>query len=258
MEGRKVNITEEGKGEDKVYITVRPSREGIQRWAAEKGFQPATAEQVFWLANILSNLSAHPYLRGRLVLKGGTALNLFVLDTPRLSVDLDLDYIGKVEKEGMLKERPEVERAIESVLGAISLGFRKRSEYAATIYRVQYRSVLVGGGAVDVEINWLMRLPLLPPQERDCDFLALRVKAKTLATEELMAGKMKAFLERGEGRDLFDLYMMAKGEIIDDRPLQHGERAKHLRQQRHRDRGSEGVSARACPRLGREGDTPKA
>jgi len=36
-----------------------------------------------------------------------------------------------------------------------SLGFRKRSEYAATIYRVQYRSVLVGGGAVDVEINWL-------------------------------------------------------------------------------------------------------
>jgi len=70
MEGRKVNITEEGKGEDKVYITVRPSREGIQRWAAEKGFQPATAEQVFWLANILSNLSAHPYLRGRLVLKG--------------------------------------------------------------------------------------------------------------------------------------------------------------------------------------------
>jgi len=47
-----------------------------------------------------------------------------------------------------------------------------------------------------------------------------------------MAGKMKAFLERGEGRDLFDLYMMAKGEIIDDRPLQHGERAKHLREYR--------------------------
>jgi hypothetical protein len=37
-----------------------------------------------------------------MVLKGGTALNLFVLDVPRLSVDIDLNYIGAADRETML------------------------------------------------------------------------------------------------------------------------------------------------------------
>ena len=35
--------------------------------------------------------------KNRLVLKGGTALNLFFFDLPRLSVDIDLNYVGKLE-----------------------------------------------------------------------------------------------------------------------------------------------------------------
>jgi hypothetical protein len=38
--------------------------------------------------NVLEGINANPYLQERLVLKGGTALNLFVFDLPRLSVDL--------------------------------------------------------------------------------------------------------------------------------------------------------------------------
>jgi len=54
-------------------------------------------------------------LKNRLVLKGGTALNLFFFEVPRLSVDIDLNYVGKTERQEMLLERPEVERALESV-----------------------------------------------------------------------------------------------------------------------------------------------
>ncbi|HXN21293.1 MAG TPA: nucleotidyl transferase AbiEii/AbiGii toxin family protein [Candidatus Dormibacteraeota bacterium] len=50
----------------------------------------------------------HSFLRNKLVLKGGTALNLFYLDLARLSVDIDLNYIGREE---MLSERPDVTKA---------------------------------------------------------------------------------------------------------------------------------------------------
>jgi len=48
-------------------------------------------------------------------LKGGTALNMFVLDLPRLSVDIDLNYVGALDREGMLAERPRIEQAAQAV-----------------------------------------------------------------------------------------------------------------------------------------------
>jgi predicted nucleotidyltransferase component of viral defense system len=65
--------------------------------------------------SILDGINTHPFLKNRLVLKGGTALNLFFFEVPRLSVDIDLNYVGKTERQEMLLERPEVERALESV-----------------------------------------------------------------------------------------------------------------------------------------------
>jgi hypothetical protein len=49
-------------------------------------------------------LARHSFLRGKLALKGGTALNLFYLGLKRLSVDIDLNYIGHVDRDGMLAE----------------------------------------------------------------------------------------------------------------------------------------------------------
>jgi hypothetical protein len=54
-------------------------------------------------------LRSHPFLKQRIVLKGGTALNAFVLHLPRLSVDIDLNYIGSSDREVMLAERPKAE-----------------------------------------------------------------------------------------------------------------------------------------------------
>jgi predicted nucleotidyltransferase component of viral defense system len=50
------------------------------------------------LLELLAGLESHPYLRGRLALKGGTALNVFVFDLPRLSVDIDLNYVGAADR----------------------------------------------------------------------------------------------------------------------------------------------------------------
>ncbi len=48
------------------------------------------------LLTLLNAFCEHPQLAGKLALKGGTALNLFLFDVPRLSVDIDLNYVGAI------------------------------------------------------------------------------------------------------------------------------------------------------------------
>jgi hypothetical protein len=71
---------------------------------------------------LLIEFHKHSVLHGKLVLKGGTAVNLFYLDLVRLSVDIDLNYIGQLDREGMLQERPEIVKAVEQV--SLALGYK--------------------------------------------------------------------------------------------------------------------------------------
>ena len=91
---------------------MRISREELLAQSTATGFRAEMLERVVYLLGLLENFSNHPYLKGRWALKGGTALNLFVLDLPRLSVDIDLNYVGAAERETMLSERPKFEEAI--------------------------------------------------------------------------------------------------------------------------------------------------
>jgi predicted nucleotidyltransferase component of viral defense system len=77
------------------------------------GFPPDNLEKLLRLRELLTEFHKHPFLRNRLVLKGGTAINLFYLDLARLSVDIDLNCIAQVDREKMLAERPDVVRAVE-------------------------------------------------------------------------------------------------------------------------------------------------
>ena len=77
----------------------------------------------------------------RIALKGGTALNLFVLDVPRLSVDIDLNVVGAVERETMLSERPKVEQALGAVCSRLGLQVRRApGEHAGGKWRLAYSS----------------------------------------------------------------------------------------------------------------------
>lgn len=73
------------------------------------GFRAEILEKVMRLVELLNELFDNTFLKQRLVLKGGTALNLFYFDLPRLSVDIDLNYIGSVDRNTMLEERKELE-----------------------------------------------------------------------------------------------------------------------------------------------------
>jgi hypothetical protein len=70
------------------------TRDQLQGAASDTGFSADSLGKVWMLVRLLNAIVAHPFLRTRVALKGGTALNLFVFDVPRLSVDIDVDYVG--------------------------------------------------------------------------------------------------------------------------------------------------------------------
>lgn len=80
------------------------SGEHFLRLAAEKGFQAEALEKAVRLLELLEALSHHPFLKDRIALKGGTALNLFVFDTPRLSVDLERASRDLFDTRALLRE----------------------------------------------------------------------------------------------------------------------------------------------------------
>lgn len=87
------------------------SLEYLERCAADSGFQIGPLEKITRLGEFVSHIARHTVLSKSLALKGGTALNLCFGPPKRLSVDLDFNYIGYVEREKMLEDRPQIEAA---------------------------------------------------------------------------------------------------------------------------------------------------
>lgn len=199
------------------------SREYLERLGAETGFRPDTLEKVLRLERLLTGIRRHPLLGERLVLKGGTALNLFFGGpVPRLSVDLDLNYVRAVDREEMLREKPEVERALRLLAEGDRYRLQwGRDEHAGRKIYLWYRSGLGSDDHIELDVNFLHRVPLVPAVERDGwtldpDFPCRAVLA---GTEEILAGKILALLDRGAPRDLYDVASMAGGQFPHDADL---------------------------------------
>ena len=129
--------------------------------AESTGFRAEMIEKVLHLLNLLDKLNRHPMLKGKWVLKGGTALNLFIFDLPRLSVDIDLNYVGALEREAMLADRPKVEQAAQAVFSREGFTTKRTpTEHAGGKWRLSYQSYTGQSGNLEVDMNFMFRLPL--------------------------------------------------------------------------------------------------
>jgi predicted nucleotidyltransferase component of viral defense system len=186
------------------------------------GFGAANLEKALRLKEVLREFARHPFLEGRLVLKGGTAVNLFLFGLPRLSVDIDLNYVGHLEREEMLKERPLVEQAVEQVCRGLGYQVQRgANDYALLGYYLGFTNHADRNDRIQVEINFLMRVCALPPAELKAGRLADEPTCRypLLAVEELMSGKLKAMIERSHPRDLYDLYRFQQSRRQHDAEL---------------------------------------
>ncbi|OGT42686.1 MAG: hypothetical protein A3F13_09490 [Gammaproteobacteria bacterium RIFCSPHIGHO2_12_FULL_40_19] len=137
------------------------STERLYYEAESTGFRPEILEKVIYLIHLLSRFSEDPFLKDRFVLKGGTALNLFCFNYPRLSVDIDINYIGSADREIMLQEKSQIESAIENiVLDEKMIPQRKPSEHAGGKWVIRYPSAVQGQGVIEIDLNYLDRVPL--------------------------------------------------------------------------------------------------
>ncbi len=170
------------------------------------------------LVRLLRMIVAHPFLGPRVALKGGTALNLFVFDLPRLSVDIDLNYVGAADRETMLAERPKLDAALGQVAGRLGLIVKRvPGDHAGGKWRLSYTSALGRPGVLEVDVNFLLRVPLWDPSPRDSrPFLGDVARQVPLLDEhEIAAGKLAALLARGASRDLFDARALLASEVLD-------------------------------------------
>jgi hypothetical protein len=156
----------------------------ITRLARDTGFLADNLEKVPRLRELLIELHKHPFLKGKLVLKGGTALNLFYLGLARLSVDIDLNYIAHVGRDATLRERPHIIKAVEQV--ASGLGYKLQNgtdDYALREWYLNYENHTGKPDRIQIEINFPCGLvrsrqgyspPRLSPACRPASFLVPR------------------------------------------------------------------------------------
>ncbi len=167
-------------------------------------FEPRTVDKVERLLDLLDEMERHPALKGKLALHGGTAINLFMLDVPRLSVDLDVSYIGSVPREDMLADRPRVEAGLEADAQARGDAVEAHpGGHAGRTFLLRYRGDW-GVDHVKIDCIYMNRSPILPPVVRETP-VRPGAKVRTFADAELAAGKVKAFFDRVKVRDLYDV-----------------------------------------------------
>lgn len=197
---------------------MRVSAERLAADAEATGFRPDVLEKVIHLLGLLDALHSHPFLKGKLALKGGTALNLFVFDVPRLSVDIDLNYVGAETTEAMLNERQRTEEALQAVFSREDFGIRRiPAGHAGGKWSLHYQAASGQSGRIDVDLNYMFRVPLWPLTAMDSQPLGgwRATGIPVVDIHELAAGKLTALLARRKARDLFDSSLLLSVDGLD-------------------------------------------
>jgi predicted nucleotidyltransferase component of viral defense system len=152
-------------------------------------------------------------------MKGGTAINLFLQDMPRLSVDIDVVF------QPRQVPRDEAIGAIDAELAAIArrvapLGLRARS-LRSGVGGDNKLIVESDNSQVKIEVNTVFRGTVLPIERRPLnkrtgDLFAVEFDAPILARDELYAGKLVAARDRQHPRDLFDVWQLYESGGLTD------------------------------------------
>lgn len=195
------------------------SRNDIDNLAADLNFIRDNMEKVVRLCTILEYMNTDPMLSKQLVLKGGTAINLLVMPLPRLSVDIDLDFTENCDRPAMLRYRKAITEKLQAYMYANGYRLAPSSKHPFSVdsWVCQYTNVIGNLDNIKVEINYSMRCHLLPTEIKPVKLRGFEnVNVRTLALVELYASKVKALLERGAARDLFDVYNMIRCKVISE------------------------------------------
>jgi predicted nucleotidyltransferase component of viral defense system len=154
-------------------------------------------------------------------LKGGTAINLFLRDMPRLSVDIDLAYLPVEDRDASLAA---IDTALEAITADIARHIPRAGVKASVLQGTGKRFKLLvwqGDTNVKIEVTPVLRGSVYPAEARQLSTRAKKIfgfaRMTLLSFEDLYAGKICAALDRQHPRDLYDVYWLLQHEGIDER-----------------------------------------
>lgn len=159
-------------------------------------------------ARLLTEIAPVVFESGTFALKGGTAINLFIRDMPRLSVDLDLVFTDhRLPRADALAAINEALRTSRDRLAQRGLSVQAVSaaDMGETKLLIQ-RDTL----SVKIEVNTVIRGAVYPMQlvalaAAASDALMADLELPLLSTEDIYGGKLVAAMDRQHPRDLFDV-----------------------------------------------------
>ena len=168
-------------------------------------------------ARLLTQVAPLVFADNVFALKGGTAINLFVRDMPRLSVDLDLVFVD--HKPGREEALGRINEAIRSA--GERLKKRGFQTHVATVADAGETKLFIRREKLEVkvEVNFVLRgtMHLVRPTSltaRARDVLQADLELPLLSLEDLYGGKLVAAMDRQHPRDLFDVMELLRHEGI--------------------------------------------
>ena len=153
----------------------------------------------------------------RLALKGGTAINFFYRDAPRLSIDIDLCYLPIEDRKASFQNIHGILKEIKLSLEKLNLKVKPSHPLEAqNEVRLFVRSNVA---EIKVEPNFILRGSVFSPEIKTTSQYIRRtfhkqVEVKCLNFSDLFAGKVIAALSRQHPRDLFDIKYLFEKEGI--------------------------------------------
>jgi len=151
-------------------------------------------------------------------LKGGTAINLFIRDMPRLSVDIDLTYIPVKEREESLSDIDQALNHIAANLEKLHPNLKVQSSVLRGTNRVGKLVVRTHEAQIKIEVSPVIRGLVFPSNARvvnpkvqdEFGYAEIAV----VSFEDLYGGKLVAALDRQHPRDLYDVKLLLENEGI--------------------------------------------
>lgn len=173
------------------------------------------AAQVALLVRIL------PYVAKEEIfaLKGGTAINLFYRDLPRLSVDIDLTYLPVKDRAESLAE---INDAMDRIAAAIEGGITgaKAQRIAGGGGGATRALARLGAAEIKIETSPVTRGVVHDPEQREVSEAVEEefgyATMNIVSFEDLFGGKLHAALDRQHPRDLYDVKLLYENEGLTD------------------------------------------
>jgi predicted nucleotidyltransferase component of viral defense system len=168
---------------------------------------------------LLLSIAPDVFANDIFAMKGGTAINLFVRDMPRLSVDIDVVYTP------LQTSREEALQAIRHELDAIA---DRVARLGLTTHKIHSQALddtklLIDSAEaqVKVEVNVVFRGTVMPIERRPlnvktADMFSVAMELPVLAPAELYGSKLVAAMDRQHPRDLFDVLQMFDSTGLSD------------------------------------------